>query len=473
MIVRPQKPWWKLPLVSFVAGLTIVFFAFILACDYANAADVYLYNHLTWDSWGSSTTDHRLIGTDAQTILTPYIGQTFSSADLLVKNNFDGPCGGYVYVQITYTGCDSTCLYDSYSDSFEFAASGDTHVFHFSGFSSEPIAEPTTSDDFHVHFYPFLESGECDVPADWQVGIEADSVAGWYIYGNETQDLSARLAVTEPSADPRENPVATVLIPTDGADVQQQDINAVGAAAYYFTVASDVLSTEYPNESSAVLDVEVYNDDGTTLFCAMEGTANSSDIDGSYHYGGQVNQFVNGTPDVCPNFPLSGEGESYKIQARWTFNATGAWSEVGTFAVRPYGWTPPIDCTGAELFSPCWFQNTLSFLFSPSEGSVSALFATLDSFTGKWPFSWFTDSFDVFVGAVNQTPADLGEVHAGNYLTGDYPNGAWYVSNLTSLYGDWAGGATAAFIWIGALISIGRAGKRFLNIDDDDGLELG
>lgn len=104
-------------------------------------------------------------------------------------------------------------------------------------------------------------------------------------------------------------------------------------------------------------------------------------------------------------------------------------------------------------------------MFKPSEESVGNLFAIVGNFSEKWPFSWLTGAFDAFIGAINVGVEDLGDIEGGNPFAGDYPSAAWWADKLKMWYGAWAAPAFSAFIWIAAMIAIGNAGMRFLNIE--------
>lgn len=300
----------------------------------------------------------------------------------------------------------------------------------------------------------------------------------------ECTKADLRFAIVEGEAiDNREDPAALVMTPASAAAVEQQIFNGVGADAYYLRLASNVSSVDFPGENDATVDVEIYDNSQTTLICQIVGaTANDSNVDGQYNYGATPSWLVEGvkadgvTP--CANFAVSAENENYYIRARWQFGGftSGQWSALQPFRVVPFGYVPPVTCPeNASFISdfPCWSENAIAFLFSPSDTYVNALFDAVTSFSDRWPISWFTDSTYALRDAFSVSTTTLAAAHSGNPLVGDYPNASWYVEKLKALYGDWASGATAAFIWVGAMVAVTRGGKALLNIDDDDGTETG
>jgi len=281
--------------------------------------------------------------------------------------------------------------------------------------------------------------------------------------------------------DARENPAATITRPADGADITQDEINAVGANAYYFRVFSNVQSEEFPGEYDATADIEVYENDAATLRCRIYGSSPTvlPDEGNTYLYATEPAWFVvgskeDGTP--CDNFALSAEGESYRIRARWTFAGfePGEWSEMQPFRVVPFGYVPPLDCADdPSILSLCWLPNTLQFLVKPSPSAVSALFEKLDDFNDRFPFSWFAQTSEAYTTAMEETATDFGQEQPGNPMQGEAPNTAWWFVMIRSMYGDWAAPAAAFFIWSGVVVAITRSAFAMLGISSEDNIEVG
>jgi len=256
---------------------------------------------------------------------------------------------------------------------------------------------------------------------------------------------------------------AEIYMPQDGEGISQATINAAGSGAYYFGVTTNISQAANPGIRGDY-EINVF-DDVPSLRCKMSSLSDGNAPDGT-NYGTNVNHLVDGDPDPCHNFTLG----DYTVAATVDFDDLEFSTTTATiaFTVSAYSFEPEITCDDDPSFlSPCWVSNLAKSLFWPSESRLTALFESLQDFGGSWPFSWFTGGYNAFVDATDQEPEDLGEAGGGNFLVGA-PNAAWYVAALTSLYGDWAGGAMAAFIWIGAFIAIGNAGKDLLNIKTDE-----
>jgi len=261
----------------------------------------------------------------------------------------------------------------------------------------------------------------------------------------------------------------TIYNPSNGETVAQDEINAFGSEAFYFGVTTNLNVAENTGENGDY-ELNIY-DSTPVLFCTMT-VENSLNAPDGTNYGALMNHKVDGDPDPCPNFEIG----DYTASATAEFDglALSAISATTAFSVGTYSSDAPIDCPDdPSIFSSCWLQNILTFVFQPSENRVDALFAMLGELSGKWPISWFTDGFDALADSLDQTAVDYGEPDAGNFFIGDYPNIAWYIEKLRSFYGSWAEGAVALFIWLGAFLSISRSGLRLLNVETDDGLELG
>lgn len=297
-------------------------------------------------------------------------------------------------------------------------------------------------------------------------GIMTSNVCSGYAGTSDTgTDKWFEVYDTSFSLDGRGDATVTVIEPDEGEGISEATINALGADAYYFSVTTDVDRTEYPSETP-YYEVEIYDQaTQTTLVCAMDATTGNS-LD-SINYGTQLNHKVNGNPDPCDNFAQ----DDYSVRARVTFDGfdPSEWSEWVDFTVGETDFDPPLTCEeGASFLSLCWWQNLLTFLFQPSQAALDGLFDVIGSFGDHWPFSWLSDGADAFLAAYDVTPDDLGSVDAGNPFALEMPSAAWIALQVRMWYGDWAEGAAALVIWLGAFASIARSGLALLNVQYDD-----
>lgn len=272
---------------------------------------------------------------------------------------------------------------------------------------------------------------------------------------------------------PLEAPTASVLIPTENAFIEEPTINALGADPYFFRAVTDVSNTI--TAVSGVMEIDIIGEDGVTVICHTEAGVSDSNADGFNHYGGVANHVVNGQPDPCAPLGVSSPTKHYSARARFTLThssvtyETGPWSPLVNFTVVPVGFIPPVDCSVAEGVRndiTCAVQGLVSFLFTPSQSSVTGVFNALNGFKTRWPISWISGTIDAFIAATDVESDDLGAVAAGNMTTA--PNMAWWSEKMRSFYGDWLGGGFIAAIWIGTAIAIARTGLTMLGIDQNE-----
>lgn len=259
-----------------------------------------------------------------------------------------------------------------------------------------------------------------------------------------------------------ENPLASVIWPEEGETIEQDIINGVGGDAFYFEVLTDVNGLEEYTGEYVNYELEIY-DDLDFLYCKMTAGPSGSLLDGTF-YGAYLNHFVNG--EDCANFIVG----SYTAQTRAQLVGYdwGEWSDELSFDVGTYTDPYYLECPDEpSWFSTCWFQKILAFLFVPSESSINGLFARIEDFNDSFPFSWITGATEAISGGFDVETEDLGEANAANIFLGEVPNGAWWTESLRQFYGDWAGAATAAFIWFGVLIAIMRSAYAAFGIEDN------
>jgi len=270
-----------------------------------------------------------------------------------------------------------------------------------------------------------------------------------------------------------DDPVATIITPDDSVDtpfIEEPTINATGASPYYFVAATDVSNSNAG--ITGVMETQILGEDGTTVICAMTSGVSDSNADGANHYGGKANIFVDGDPSPCAPLGISSPTKHYSVRARFTLTqsgttyATGDWSEPAIFVVVPVGFVPPIDCsiaTGVRNDITCAVQGLVSFLFVPSQSSITGVFSALSGFSGRWPISWISDFYNALIEASTVTPDSLGSIDGGTITTA--PNMAWFSSKMQSFYGDWIGGGFIAAIWIGTALSIAKTGLALLGVE--------
>lgn len=293
-----------------------------------------------------------------------------------------------------------------------------------------------------------------------------------------TENTDVYLGVAKQSGPPPLDTDATITNPTAGQNIEQGVMNATGGNPYYFRALSNVTVADHAGLYSTLSEFEIYAEDGQTLLCRVPSVSVSAmpTQQNVYVYGVDASWFVTGVKEdgvtPCANFALSSGVDysgSYTVRARFKFpdETWGAWSDNVTFHVVPDGYIVPLECGDSTLFSLCWARQIVTVLFTPSRTALSALFETIAGFGARWPFSWFTETYNAFSSFWTQTGASFGTADGGDPLAGSPPNFAWFAQGIKSFYGDWGAVSAAFFIWIMVLISVTSSAAAVLGIPLD------